>query len=186
MSIIQFKERGSRNSHGFTLIEVLVSMIIITIGLLGVASMQLTSFQNNQGAYMRSQATVLATDFMDRIRSNPQGRTAGAYNNIDISEAGDVPDKQACITSDVGCPAASIASNDIYEWAKNFYDMDQQEGYKPTLPAARATVSRVDATDEYIVTVFWQQKDWVQDGDDNAVRGTAVENFVQLRTYIHD
>lgn len=61
---------GSIRQRGATLIEVLVAMLILAIGLLGLAGLQTVSVQSNQGAYFRSQATILANDIVDRMRAN--------------------------------------------------------------------------------------------------------------------
>ena len=56
--------------RGLTLIEVLVTLVLISVGLLGVAALQLTSLRSNQDAYVRSQASALAADILDRMRAN--------------------------------------------------------------------------------------------------------------------
>ena len=58
---------------GFTLIEVLIAMLVLAVGLLGLAGLQATSLRNNQSAYNRSQATQLAYDIADRMRANSAG-----------------------------------------------------------------------------------------------------------------
>ena len=65
-----------------TLIEVLVTLVIISVGLLGVAALQLTTVRNNLDAFVRSQAAVLASDMLDRVRANRAAAIAspGAYN----------------------------------------------------------------------------------------------------------
>lgn len=65
---------------GFTLLEVLVSIVILAIGLLGVAGLQARSIRNNQSAYLRSQATLLAYDVIDRMRVNTILARAGSYS----------------------------------------------------------------------------------------------------------
>lgn len=65
--------------RGATLIEVLVAMVILAIGLLGLAGLQTVSVQSNQGAYYRSQATILANDMADRMRANRTAALAGNY-----------------------------------------------------------------------------------------------------------
>jgi type IV pilus assembly protein PilV len=57
-------------SLGFTLIEVLISMILLAIGLLGLASLQAMALRDNQDAYYYQQATLLAYEMQDRIRAN--------------------------------------------------------------------------------------------------------------------
>ncbi len=69
--------------QGFTLIEVLIAVLVLSIGLLGLASLQAASLKNNYGAYMRSQASILANDMADRIRSNPGSGVAGTGGALD-------------------------------------------------------------------------------------------------------
>ncbi len=70
----------TRSEAGFTLLEVLVATFILAIGLLGIASLQTTSIRNNQGAYLRSQATILAYDIIDRMRANSALARTGNYS----------------------------------------------------------------------------------------------------------
>ena len=67
--MLMSKRHGARQ-RGFTLVEVLVSMIVLAIGLLGLAQLQARGLKFNQDAYVRSQATVLAYEIIDRMRSN--------------------------------------------------------------------------------------------------------------------
>ena len=64
----QFKYHNRQG--GISMIEVLISVAIASIGLLGLAGMQATGLQSNHTAYHRSQANVLAYDMADRIRAN--------------------------------------------------------------------------------------------------------------------
>jgi len=66
--------------RGMTLIEVLVTLVLISVGLLGVAALQMASLRHNQEAYVRSQASVLAGDILDRIRADSIGFRAGRYD----------------------------------------------------------------------------------------------------------
>jgi type IV pilus assembly protein PilV len=74
--------RGAPRSvqRGTTLVETLVALLVLSIGLLGVAGMQMTSLQNNRGAHLRSQAQVLAYDIADRMRANRDVAHGGGYN----------------------------------------------------------------------------------------------------------
>lgn len=60
----------SRSTAGFSLIEVLIAVLVLSVGLLGLAGMQATSLRFNHNAYMRSQATFLAHDMLERMRAN--------------------------------------------------------------------------------------------------------------------
>lgn len=169
---------------GFTLIEVLISMLVLMVGLMGVAGMQLISFQNNQNAYLRSQATYIASDMLNRIRANPGGYRNGgtAYRNIDVPNT--VPAAQSCITAAGGCSPAALANQDTREWAAHFDRTYGAAGQQPTLPGGRGVVSYEAATNEYIVTVFWDEKDWIENAAGDVVRGDNVQRSVQLRTVI--
>jgi type IV pilus assembly protein PilV len=68
-----------------TLIEVLVTLVIISVGLLGIAALQLTTVRNNYDAFVRAQAAVLASDMLDRMRANR--RRADTY----VAAIGDAP-----------------------------------------------------------------------------------------------
>jgi len=76
-----------RAQIGATLIEVLVAIVVLSIGLLGLAGLQATSIQANQGAYYRSQASILAADITDRMRANRKAAQAGAYNLSALTSA---------------------------------------------------------------------------------------------------
>lgn len=69
-------------ANGMTLIEVLVSLIVISVGLLGIAALQTVSLRSSQGSYLRTQATALADDIIDRMRANrtPAIGPTYAYN----------------------------------------------------------------------------------------------------------
>lgn len=65
-----------RRQNGFSLIEVLISILILAVGLLGAASIQLNALKYTDSSTMRSQASFIAYDMMDRIRANPNGTYA--------------------------------------------------------------------------------------------------------------
>lgn len=68
-----------RTLAGFTLIEILVTMVVMSIGFLGLAGLQATALRSNSGASFRTQAVVYTNDMAERIRANP---TAVTNNNF--------------------------------------------------------------------------------------------------------
>lgn len=101
MSLITCQPAKMSRQTGFTLIEILVTVIVLAIGLLGLAGLQATSLSFNSTAYQRSQATNLAYDIADRMRANVMAARAGAYN----------------VNFGFGAPAgANLAATDLRQW----------------------------------------------------------------------
>jgi len=98
-----------KHTRGFTLIEVLVALLVLGIGLLGVAGLQSATLGLNHGSYLRSQATVLAQDVADRMRANPRGTANGDYDQ------GAATASAGC-TNATGCTTTEMAQNDLFEW----------------------------------------------------------------------
>jgi type IV pilus assembly protein PilV len=106
------------SSRGFTLMEVLVTVVILSIGLLGVAGLQFGSLQGNQSAFQSTIAAALAAEGADRLRSNVPGvrdRVTGALRHSydELNAAGTDP---ACIATATGCSVEEVAQHDAYEW----------------------------------------------------------------------
>lgn len=95
---------------GFSLIEILISFVVLAVGLLGVASMQKKGVESNHSAYLRTQAVSLASDMANRIRANEAGHQAGNYNQPTASET------STCLST--GCTAAQLAGHDYFEWSQ--------------------------------------------------------------------
>ena len=129
------KTISRRRGRGFTLIEALVALLALSIGLLGVAALQLSGLRNNLSAAWRSQATYLSYDIIDRIRANRDRRT-----NYTCA-LGAVP------AASVGAP---VAQNDLAEWKANL---------AAALPGGDGTVT-VNGADNttVIVTVEWSDE----------------------------
>ena len=99
---------------GFTLIEVLIAMLVLAVGLLGLAGLQATSLKNNQSAYNRSQATQLAYDLADRMRANVRAVIIRTY--IAIATRSAVRSSTLLRRHNTTCTPADMAQNDLYEW----------------------------------------------------------------------
>lgn len=89
--------------------EVLVSLLVLSGGMLGMASVQTVSLKNNQSAYFRTQATAFSLDMVERLRANIAGVQGGSYD--DVAGAATA----SCFTV-AGCNAAQMASQDILDW----------------------------------------------------------------------
>ncbi len=123
---------------GFTLLEVLVAMLVLSIGLLGLAGLMASSMRNNQSAYHSTQATWFAYDILDRMRANRVGALAGDY-----SAANALGSPAACSTA---APAGSIAAQDIGGW-KNMIAC--------ALPQGDGSITVTPASRQVRITVQW-------------------------------
>jgi type IV pilus assembly protein PilV len=98
---------------GFTLLEVLVALLVLSIGLLGLAALQTVGLKFNQQSYGRTQATLQAYDIIDRIRANKNNNAIvnSAYDNVTLGAA---PGSVDCSSST--CDAGQMAEYDIRTW----------------------------------------------------------------------
>ncbi|MBK8971949.1 MAG: type IV pilus modification protein PilV [Hahellaceae bacterium] len=109
-------------AKGLTMIEVLVVLVILSIGLLGVAGLQITSIRQTANSGMQTQAMILAGDLVERIRTNRGAIVQGNQMTITMANYGkavgvDLPATAiATCTTSSGCTPESMADNDLYEW----------------------------------------------------------------------
>lgn len=118
-----------RRARGFSLIEVMVTIVVVSVGLLGFVALLNRSIVANRQAYMRSQATIMAHDVAERMRVNRAAAVGGAYNLT----VGSAP---------VG---GSVAGNDLVDWTQHL---------ARELPAGQAGVA-VDASGNVTITIRW-------------------------------
>lgn len=103
------------NQAGFSLVEVLIALVIMSVGMLGIAGLYVESMQAGRTSIFRHNAVTLASDAADRIRANPSAGVAyqgpGGNNN--------------CVLGNVDCDPTQMAANDIELWK------DQADGMLP-------------------------------------------------------
>ena len=123
-----------RRAQGMTLVEVLVTLVIISVGLLGVAALQLTTVRNNSDAYVRAQAAVLASDMLDRMRANRNG-TSGGPQGYEIGMDEEEPE--------------TVAGDDIANWRRV---LEEQ------LPQGKGEIRYDGATELVTITIQWGER----------------------------
>jgi len=127
--------------QGFNLVEVLIALIIMSVGMLGIAGLYVHSMQAGRTSLFRHHAVTLAGDVADRIRANPTAgvnyaAAAGADNN--------------CVSGGVDCTPAAMAANDIFLWQQQALD---------TLPTGGVAVVFDNGVvpPTYQITVTWTE-----------------------------
>lgn len=127
------------SNRGFTLLEALISLLVFSIGMLGMASLQISASRSTTSAYRISQSTWYAYDMLDRMRANQAGTDNGEYDGIDTA------DPPSAVDCSGDCTPAEMADVDILEW-KTMVE---------TLPSGRGMISR--ANGQYTITVMWDE-----------------------------
>lgn len=129
-----------RQESGFTLLEVLVAVLVLSIGLLGLAGLQTQGLRNNHSALLRSQATAYAYDAIERMRGNRDQAilgTGSAYNTTFTASVTPVN----CSSS---CTSSQMARYDLANWKAEV----------ARLPAGQGQIA-IDANDKATVSVRW-------------------------------
>jgi type IV pilus assembly protein PilV len=143
--------RAARACSGVSLVEVLVALVVISVGMLGIAALYVESLRTGRSALTRSQAVILAADMAERIRANPSGGAAYAKT---VDAAGTV--NAACEQGGSGCTPDAIAAHDIAVWHRM---VDSRAGEPTSLPGGRGSivVATPSALRRYTITVAWDE-----------------------------
>ena len=129
----KFPFHNKKHLSGFTLLEVMIALLVLSIGLLGIAALQANSLKVNHGAYQRSQAIFLAYDMMDRLRAN---RTAALAGQCDIAMGATLGGTDMC---DV----------DVNDWQNNFVGA--------LLPTGQGFIDCTTTANICVITVQWDE-----------------------------
>jgi type IV pilus assembly protein PilV len=127
--------------RGFTLVEALVALVVLAVGMLGIASLYVTTLRASGSATSRMQAINLAGDLGDRIRANRTARAAYA--------GAAAANGTTCIGTGVTCTAAQMAAHDLFVWQAAI----QQA--LPGAPVGTVTVNTATTPTTYQITVSW-------------------------------
>ena len=137
------KRLHRRPQKGFSLVEVLIALVVMSVGMLGIAGLYVQSMQAGRTSMLRHHAVTLAGDVADRIRANPRAGIAyidpvGADNN--------------CVAMNNDCTPAEMASHDVLVWKAQAVE---------TLPGGDVTIVFTPAAallpPTYQITVTWTE-----------------------------
>ncbi|MCB1876910.1 MAG: type IV pilus modification protein PilV [Chromatiales bacterium] len=140
-----------KRQAGLGMIEVLISLVVLAIGLLGVGAMQISSLRDNQRAGYRAQATMLVDELADRMRANKPALSLGnsnPYNGVTTAFA-TTPNCSS------GCTAANMGKADINDW---YGELTRR---LPSGAVAKITCIPIDAAcaadSPYAVCLRWRE-----------------------------
>jgi len=172
--VIRPTQDNLANQKGVGLLEVLLAVVVLSIGFLAAARMQVEGMQANQTAMFNSQANFILRDITDRMRANVAGVRSGQYNGMTTTTAATLP---VCITSQTVCTPAQLAVADLYNWRSKLYAPMGAQNFVPALPSAGGITARGEidfdvVAGAYTVTMFWAEYD---------KDGVAVEQNLQVR-----
>lgn len=135
-----------KHQRGVSIVEGLVALVILSVGMLGIASLYVTSLKTNRTALFRTHAVNLVNDMLDSIRSNGNATTAYEF------AGGTMPVDLPCADDGAGnCTREQLARADVQRWFA---------AVQEALPAGDGTIEftpRSPAPDIYTVLVSWQE-----------------------------
>jgi type IV pilus assembly protein PilV len=154
---MQMNDEPHNKQGGFTLLEVLIALLVLSIGLLGLAALQTVGLRSNQMASMRTLATQYTYNITDRMRANPDGlTTTNQYYVIGVDDPTPVI---ATNCDSVACTTEQLADFDLNQWRAEV----------ESLPGGKSQISQavVGGVTVHTVTVHWNE------ARDPAVTGTT-------------
>jgi type IV pilus assembly protein PilV len=138
--LITHDNRAQRRQRGFSLIEVLIALVIMSVGMLGIAGLFVQGMQAGRTSVLRHHAVTLAGDIADRIRANP--RAGVAYEGA-AADGG-------CVGLGNDCDEATMAAHDVFLWEQQALD---------SLPTGAVAVDFDNSANPplYTVDVSWTE-----------------------------
>lgn len=159
------KQITDKRQKGFTLMEVLISVTILSIGLLGIAGLQAKGLRYTQSSFYSSQATSLAYAIADSIHANPNGNYKLGDPLLGTFKSSTGPLAKNCLyisgpLTPPLCSPNQVATYDIYQWLNSF-SLPQGE--------AQIVIPAPPLKPNYTITIRWD------DNRDGAV--TPAEEY---------
>lgn len=193
------KHNNLRNAAGFTLIEVLVTIIILSVGLLGMAALQITGIRSATGSTSRTQATLLANDIVERMRANLTAVDNNLFMAVDSAaiNCAAMPNpycgehSQGGVVAAESCSTAQMAAYDLNVWFCGINsDGTRRGGLANSLPMATATIICADNNgadgdvctnrSPHIVTIGWTENNPQKDNTGATTTTQSIALTVQL------
>ncbi|MGD8567926.1 MAG: type IV pilus modification protein PilV [Gammaproteobacteria bacterium] len=193
--------RIGRHQRGVTMVEVLVSIIVFSIGLIGIARLQVVSKQSNYDSVQRVTATVMAQDILSRMRANGSELfyyvTAAGLNTLGRGSISTEP-TPVCSSAN-SCSSAQLAAHDLWEIEQALDGVSEQNDSGDSLgglsqPTACISGPNDGSAGVYTVTIVWRGKTELVNsnastcGDGTGLYGSNNEyrRILQIESFIDD
>ena len=158
-----------RRQHGFTMVEVMITVFVVAIGLLSAAALQATAKKAAIDAIQRSSASTLAVDILERMRANREVLASYAVTGLTAT-----PTAQDC-TEAAPCTRAQLATYDLHRWWQSLEGANEQVVDGSTrssgggLRSPVGCITRTAGTCRVTVAIAWRGGGPMAQGDaDNA------------------
>ncbi len=155
---------SKQNQHGFSLIEVLVTIVILSTGMLGIAALYVESLKSGHSALSRTKAINLAADMADRMRVNRAGEAFYVTSEANAAAAPLVQCGARLGVVAVECDEQQMANYDVWQWKTALGNTGDTDAKKAGLANARGSILRNTATNPTTMTIEikWSEKDTEQ------------------------
>lgn len=170
------------NQRGFSLIEAMVSLVVIGVGLLGLGGMQVASVKGTNNAHARTVATFLAMDLGDRMRANKEALDGGKYDTATSAAASAV---DCAVASTTNCRTSSCDSSQTA-----LYDLEEvmcgatasiskallNSSLSVTCPGA-AVGAGCDENSVHVIEIKWFSSNIHSELDDTKLKANDTQEF---------
>lgn len=171
---------SSTYQKGLSLMESMIAMVVLSVGLLGIAGMQLSALKASNSANYRAIASIKASELADRMRANLGGVYDGDYLINTAWDCNAPPTSCVGVSAGASCSTAQMAAFDLYQ-------ASCVNGITDLLPTGSLSVTCTDADtgdsdpcsvgSESTITISWQSS---ADAQENANQVSQLTMSVVL------
>lgn len=163
------------SESGFSLIEVMISLVIIAVGLLGIAGIMALSMNNDDTSRLQSLAALEAASMATAMQANTAYWVNGAGSTASLT-APSTTSSTAC-NGTTGCTASAIATEDLSNWGYNIAQ-SLPNGSGAVSCTTAATQSSTNATTTCSVTVNWKTQNMANDHASSTAATVSTQSYV--------
>ena len=120
-----------KQQQGIGLLEILITVLLLSIGFLATAKMQVQGMRLSQSAYTQAQAYFIISEMMDCMRSNPDAVADGHYDNLSTDSNMTNPNCDSTF-----CTPRQLAQQDIFDWSAMLFPLRGETNFVPVLPSS--------------------------------------------------